>query len=170
LTRDQEPKEAEMQSMSEYVSKLEEHADLEVSIIRATKINKVLKAILKLPSIPKEEEFNFKTRSQSLLDKWVKILASDQGETGTTAAATNGTATEPKGESEDAKPSPTEVTNGTKESSAEEKPEEKADDEKPPAAEDSKDAPAEPEEVPALTTEDPAKESTTEPTPIESSA
>jgi len=38
--------------MSEYVTMLENLKDLEVSIIRATKINKVLKAILKLESIP----------------------------------------------------------------------------------------------------------------------
>ena len=45
--------------------------------MRATKINKVLKNILKLDSIPKEQEFEFKKRSQSLLDKWNKILAAD---------------------------------------------------------------------------------------------
>lgn len=62
--------------MSEYVTKLEGHADLEVSIIRATKINKVLKAILKLDEIPKESEFHFKNRSQALLEQWNKVLES----------------------------------------------------------------------------------------------
>jgi hypothetical protein len=76
LTKDQLPKEEEMKHMSEYVNKLEGYADLEVSIIRATKINKVLKAILKLEEIPKESEFKFKERSQSLLEKWNKILES----------------------------------------------------------------------------------------------
>ncbi|KUJ24040.1 uncharacterized protein LY89DRAFT_9818 [Mollisia scopiformis] len=175
LTRDQAPKEEEMKSMSEFVSKLEGYADLEVSIIRATKINKVLKAILKMPSIPKEEEFKFKTRSQSLLDKWNKLLASEQGEPEATTAATNGNATEAKAESEDAKPSPTEVTNGTKESSADEKAEEKTE-EKPsegelaaPPAVDAKEVPAEPEAIPQPT-EEPAKDSVAEPTPVEASA
>ncbi len=77
LTRDQEPKPDEMKLMSDYVAKLEGFPDLEVSIIRATQINKVLKAILKLASIPKEDEFRFKTRSQDLLDKWNKLLAVD---------------------------------------------------------------------------------------------
>lgn len=76
LTRDQQPKEEEMKQMSEFISKLEGYADLEVSIIRATKINKVLKAILKLAEIPKESEFQFKDRSKSLLEKWNKILES----------------------------------------------------------------------------------------------
>ncbi|TGO62949.1 hypothetical protein BCON_0016g00420 [Botryotinia convoluta] len=91
LTKDQEPKADEMQQMSEYVNKLEGYADLEVSIIRATKINKVLKAILKLPVIPKEDEFQFKSRSQSLLDKWNRLLASEQVAPATTEASANGT-------------------------------------------------------------------------------
>lgn len=77
LTRDQQPQEAEMKQMSEFVTMLENFADLEVSIIRTTKINKVLKAILKLDTIPREEEFQFKKRSQGLLDNWNKLMASD---------------------------------------------------------------------------------------------
>lgn len=91
LTRDQEPKEDEMKLMSDYVTKLEGFKDLEVSIIRATKINKVLKGILKLANIPKEEDFHFKPRSQALLDEWNKLLAVEDGAPATTATvATNG--------------------------------------------------------------------------------
>src|SRR5690348_4941494 len=75
-----------MKLMSDYVAKLEGFPDLEVSIIRSTKINKVLKAILKLDNIPKEDEYKFKSRSQVLLDKWNKLLAVD----GTPAAEVNG--------------------------------------------------------------------------------
>jgi hypothetical protein len=96
-----------MSSMSEFITKLEGYADLEVSIIRATKINKVLKAILKLGTIPREEEFNFKTRSQALLDKWNKLLAVDQD--APTTPATNGV-------KQDAEP-----TNGVKERASDEK-------------------------------------------------
>ncbi|PGH09592.1 hypothetical protein AJ79_05648 [Helicocarpus griseus UAMH5409] len=77
LTRDQTPKEEEMASMSNYIQKLESYADLEVSIIRTTKINKVLKAIIKLNSIPKDEEFNFRGRSINILNKWKTLLDSD---------------------------------------------------------------------------------------------
>lgn len=66
-----------MEQMSEYVTMLEKLKDLEVSIIRTTKINKVLKAILKLESIPREDEFHFKDRSQVLLDKWNKLLTAE---------------------------------------------------------------------------------------------
>jgi hypothetical protein len=107
-----------MKDMSEFIVVLEKFGDLEVSIIRATKINKVLKAILKLDAIPREEEFQFKKRSQALLDRWNKLLASDASANGvngtsesrgeTKKAESNGvavdgeakseTATEPKAE------------------------------------------------------------------------
>ncbi|EHK45253.1 hypothetical protein TRIATDRAFT_299943 [Trichoderma atroviride IMI 206040] len=77
LTREQQPREDEMEAMSSFITILENFQDLDVSIIRGTKINKVFKAILKLDSIPREEDFNFKKRSQALLDKWNKLLASD---------------------------------------------------------------------------------------------
>ncbi|PGG97023.1 hypothetical protein GX51_07522 [Blastomyces parvus] len=77
LTRDQAPKEEEMASMSSFIQKLESYVDLEVSIIRTTKINKVLKAIIKLNSIPKDEEFNFRGRSINILNKWKTLLDSD---------------------------------------------------------------------------------------------
>ncbi|KAL7944820.1 hypothetical protein V8C42DRAFT_326009 [Trichoderma barbatum] len=86
LTREQQPREDEMDSMSSFITILENFHDLEVSIIRGTKINKVFKAILKLDSIPREEDFKFKKRSQALLDKWNKLLA---GET-TPANGVNG--------------------------------------------------------------------------------
>lgn len=96
-----------MKSMSEFISKLEGYSELEVSIIRTTKINKVLKAIIKLSSIPREEEFKFKSRSQTLLDKWNKLLASEQG---TPVAATNGT-TESKVDDEEKSSAPAVIAN-----------------------------------------------------------
>ncbi|KAL2065086.1 hypothetical protein VTL71DRAFT_4226 [Oculimacula yallundae] len=171
LTRDQEPKEAEMKQMSEFIAKLQLYADLEVSIIRATKINKVLKAILKLSHIPREEEFQFKDRSQELLDKWNKSLATDTPSAAPAVpATTNGNG---KAEAEIAKVSPAEeTTNGIKESSTDEKVEEKAED-KPvtekAASPEVKDAPAEAESAPEEPTEEP-KVPAAEPAPVESTA
>ncbi|KAL2143024.1 hypothetical protein VTI28DRAFT_421 [Corynascus sepedonium] len=90
LTTAQKPKEEEMKLMSDYITKLEGFPDLEVSIIRQTKIHKVLKAILKLEHIPREDEFKFKPRSQVLLDKWNKLLAAD-GTPAAPSAEVNGT-------------------------------------------------------------------------------
>jgi len=67
ISRDQPPKEDEMATMATYFDKLEKHADLEVAIIRSTKINKVLKMIVKLNSIPRDEEFNFRMHSNGSL-------------------------------------------------------------------------------------------------------
>ncbi|TVY86674.1 PWWP domain-containing protein [Lachnellula willkommii] len=132
LNRDQEPKEEEMKQMSEFVTKLEGYADLEVSIIRATKINKVLKAILKLSNIPKEDEFQFKPRSTALLDKWNKLLASEQSTPGGGASA-NGIGSEAKPNAEEIKPSLTKPTNGVKEATEEAKVEPKIDEQPEPA-------------------------------------
>ena len=63
--------------MSTYLSKLETYPDLEASIIRATKIHKVLKAMIRLPSIPKDADYQFKKRSMDLLAKWNKVLQDD---------------------------------------------------------------------------------------------
>jgi len=71
-----------MSSMSNYIQKLETYADLEVSIIRATEINKVLKAIIKLEFIPKDEEYNFRRRSMNIWGKWKNLLDSDLPTTG----------------------------------------------------------------------------------------
>jgi hypothetical protein len=92
LTRDQAPKEDEMKTVSDYLTKLEGFPDLEVGVIRETKINKVLKAILKIATIPREDEFKFKPRSQTLLEKWNKLLAADPA-TDAAPSAANGTAT-----------------------------------------------------------------------------
>ena len=93
LSRDSVPKEEEMKSMSDFLSELETHHDLEGAIIRATKIHKVLKAMMKLPSIPLDEEYKFKDRSHALLQKWNEILGGEAG------AAAGGAAGDEKEES-----------------------------------------------------------------------
>jgi hypothetical protein len=74
LSRVYEPNEEEMEQVSELISKLERYPDLECSIIRATKINKVLKYILKLSEIPKDSEFQIRNRSKALLETYKRIL------------------------------------------------------------------------------------------------
>jgi hypothetical protein len=63
-----------MDSMDEHLSVLEQHQDLEPSIIKETKVNKLLKVILKIASIPRDEEFKFKERCQKLLTAWTQIM------------------------------------------------------------------------------------------------
>lgn len=66
-----------MNAMSGYFNKLESYTDLEVSIIRHTKIHKVLRMIVKLNTIPRDEEFNFRQRAIGILSKWRNVLDSD---------------------------------------------------------------------------------------------
>ena len=100
-----------MKQMSDYFANLEQYKDLEPTIIKHTKIHKVLKAILKIPSIPKDEEYRFKDRSMSLLQIWQNILASEQPTEGAelSEAAKAGTDGEEP------------ATNGAKEDDTEEK-------------------------------------------------
>ncbi|KAF2739303.1 hypothetical protein EJ04DRAFT_509007 [Polyplosphaeria fusca] len=77
ISRDQAPKESEMVNMSDYLKQLEAHKDLEASVIKKTKVHKVLKAIIKLDSIPKEDEYQFKKRSNELLNSWNRALAAE---------------------------------------------------------------------------------------------
>jgi hypothetical protein len=81
-----------MANMSDHIKQLEAHEDLEAEVIKKTKVHKVLKAIMKLNSIPKEEEYHFKQRSNDLLAKWGGALAADLEPTGTASAepTTNG--------------------------------------------------------------------------------
>ncbi|KAL9604823.1 MAG: hypothetical protein Q9219_000271 [cf. Caloplaca sp. 3 TL-2023] len=102
LSRDVPPKEDEMKSMSEFLSELETYPDLEGGIIRSTKINKVLKGMLKITSIPQDEVYHFKERSLKVLTKWNETLAregagasgdkDDEGRAEAVAPTTNGVA------------------------------------------------------------------------------
>lgn len=78
LSKDAPPKAEEMKSMAEYISMLENMPKLEAVVIKETRIYKVMKQIIKLSNIPHEEEYQFKSRSQKLLDGWNKTLASDE--------------------------------------------------------------------------------------------
>jgi hypothetical protein len=69
-----------MAAMSGYLKDLEAHDDLEAEVIKKTKVHKVLKAIIKLNSIPKEEEYGFKQRSSELLTNGVKHDESEKPE------------------------------------------------------------------------------------------
>ncbi|KAI9669320.1 MAG: hypothetical protein M1831_000356 [Alyxoria varia] len=74
LTTETPPKDEEMGQMAKLFTDLEKQQNLEPSIIKATKIHKVLRGIVKLSSIPREEEFNFRQRSIDMLEEWAKLL------------------------------------------------------------------------------------------------
>jgi alanyl-tRNA synthetase len=65
-----------MATMDDFFNQLEAYTNLEPAIIRGTKIYKVLRGVVKLSSIPKEEEYQFKKRSNDLLASWHEALGS----------------------------------------------------------------------------------------------
>ncbi|KAI1281021.1 hypothetical protein F5Y07DRAFT_316283 [Xylaria sp. FL0933] len=151
LPREGLPVPEEMKQVSDFLAKLETFPDLDVSIIRATKINKVLKAILKLESIPKEDEFKFKPRSQTLLDKWNILLASD-GASAPAAGSSSANANGVNGNSAGANAKPSkETANGVKEGTAESKTESEKDAAKAKGAEQGEKASGEVKDEPAST-------------------
>ncbi|KAK9239563.1 hypothetical protein V1525DRAFT_397793 [Lipomyces kononenkoae] len=74
LTRDKPPAEEEMDTMDKFFTKLENFQGLEISIIRNTKINKVLKGIHKLNEIPLDDKYNFRERSRKMLEIWTHMF------------------------------------------------------------------------------------------------
>ncbi|KAJ4343219.1 hypothetical protein N0V87_000441 [Didymella glomerata] len=146
LSRDQAPKDEDMTNMADYLKQLEQHEDLEADIIKKTKVHKVLKAIIKLDNIPKEEVHNFKSRSTELLNKWNGALASADGESAekTTPAATNGVkADDEKSESAKADTPAVEKKEETEESKEESKEEAKEETKVEPTEETKDEAPKE---------------------------
>jgi len=89
LSRDTAPQESEMDGMADFFNQLEAYAELEPSIIRTTKIHKVLKAIVKLASVPKDGEYNFKKRSSAMLEIWNKRMESENDNATSTVAGTS---------------------------------------------------------------------------------
>lgn len=91
LSRDTAPQESEMANMAEFFAQLEGYAELEPSIIRTTKIHKVLKAIVKLASVPKDDEYSFKKRSSAMLEIWNKRMESENDAATSTAGPSDAT-------------------------------------------------------------------------------
>ena len=74
LAHDHAPKAVELSDLSMYIRKLEEATRIEAEVLLGSKIHKVLIAICKCDSIPGDEEFKFRERSETLIAKWRKIL------------------------------------------------------------------------------------------------
>ncbi|KAK7208428.1 hypothetical protein BZA70DRAFT_273704 [Myxozyma melibiosi] len=127
MTKDKPPQEEDMESMDKLFGKLENFQGLDLAMIRSTKINKVLKAIAKMTSIPLEPKYEFKSRSQKLLDAWNAKF--DLGSPAPTQPPTDGKS-EPKQEaSEEKKDAPEEKKEAPEAKKVEEKKEEEKKDE-----------------------------------------
>jgi hypothetical protein len=175
LARDQAPQEEEMPQMSTFIKKLEGYADLEVSIIRNTKINKVLKALIKLNTIPRDEEYQFRKRSLELLSQWNKVLGAEPMDAdattdkdGKASPATNGVHDEKSEEPTESKKDEAPASTEKPAEASEEKAVAEAEPEKPAETAESKPEPAATEEpAPAPAAEEPAKPEAAVPETVE---
>ncbi|CAI6339363.1 unnamed protein product [Periconia digitata] len=91
LTPDQAPKKSDMSSMADLFTKLEELGDIEADILKKTKVHKVLKGIIRLDTIPRDEKFLFRVRSRNLLKKYTSALAMETDEKTETLEGHHGT-------------------------------------------------------------------------------
>lgn len=73
LSREQLAQEEDIPAVSDEVKWLEDH-HIDADIVRRTKINKVLKTILKLNSIPRDDEFDIRARFGKLIENYTEML------------------------------------------------------------------------------------------------
>ncbi|KAF5097817.1 hypothetical protein D0Z03_001335 [Geotrichum reessii] len=67
------PLSEELPDLSNYLGRLEGLPELELSVMRETKIKKLLSAILRTNDIPEENKYKFKSRITTILTGWNKL-------------------------------------------------------------------------------------------------
>ncbi|TIA87263.1 hypothetical protein E3P99_03297 [Wallemia hederae] len=93
-----EPAKAESMQKADAQYKLIEAAgDISVEAIQSSKLNKVLKRIIGLENIPEDDKYKIRERSQTLFDRFEKILAAN-GEKGETTGEKEAEKKEENGE------------------------------------------------------------------------
>ena len=60
----------DMDHMNKTLKLVEEYGGITADVLRTTKIGKVMRRIVQLPQIPRDDEFSFKERAEKLCDKW----------------------------------------------------------------------------------------------------
>lgn len=70
-----ELEEGQMAELASLLTQLEkEFPDLEAQVISATKINKVMRALIKKPNLPQDQELSIRSRAYALLDEYEMAL------------------------------------------------------------------------------------------------
>lgn len=81
LTPDEDLQDGGMTQLSNLLTQLEAFPDLEAQVITATKINKVMRALVKKADLPKEQELSIRSRAYALLDEYeLTLLVGDDNE------------------------------------------------------------------------------------------
>lgn len=89
LPKNEQIKEADMAQLDEVFKTVEEFDAITADQLRATKIGKVTKKIMNLPNVPRDDEFQFRSRAEKLCVKWGAIMAAagSSHENGNTSTA-----------------------------------------------------------------------------------
>ena len=85
-----------MSAMSSFLKKLEGIENPPETVVRATRILRVLKEIKRLVKIPRDGEFHIKERATSLLEKWnATLVPMEQPDTTSTTQRQSANSSEP---------------------------------------------------------------------------
>ncbi|KAA8908162.1 hypothetical protein TRICI_004816 [Trichomonascus ciferrii] len=76
------PSESQLPQLSAHIKTLEVNPDLEISIIRKFKVNKVLKQLLKIDDIPADGFHRFRERAEKLLIRWSTVKETGESSLG----------------------------------------------------------------------------------------
>jgi len=69
----------EMENLNKAMKQVEEYDGITAEVLRLTKIGKVMRRVVQLPSIPRDEEFKFKERAEKLCDNWAAVFSAAKG-------------------------------------------------------------------------------------------
>ncbi|KAG8906576.1 hypothetical protein FRC01_007955 [Tulasnella sp. 417] len=92
LTGGKPPQAADMPGLDQIFSTVENYPNLTIEYLQFSKIGKVMRRIAGLNDIPRDDEFHFKERAQTLVGKWQAIL--QEAEQAAKGSEVNGKPTE----------------------------------------------------------------------------
>lgn len=65
---------SEMEQHDKTFKQVEAYSDITINQLRSTKIGKVMKRIIQLPSVPQDDVYHFQERAQKLCDRWSEVM------------------------------------------------------------------------------------------------
>lgn len=85
LTPLEGPGDGEMADLADLLTQLEGFDDLEAQVVSATKIHKVMRALINKPDLPRDQEISIRSRAYALLDEYNLTLLAGNDELTTTS-------------------------------------------------------------------------------------
>ena len=70
---------SEMEQHDKTFKQVEAYNEITINQLRSTKIGKVMKRIIQLPSVPQDDVYHFQERAQKLCDRWSEVMGISGG-------------------------------------------------------------------------------------------